>query len=382
MQVYKCFLRILNRQKGQVFMYLGIFIFLSILMSGQGKDSAETAFEASSCTFAVFDEDGSEVSRGMTEYLSQHNEKKEIRDDAEAIQDAIYNRNIMCVIRIPAGFGEAMKKGTAEGMLEITTVPGTVYGEIFEGEVNGYAMVLDCYLAGEFSEKEAVEKAKSALAQEVEVKLADAGNDGTNSALYYNFQYVPYIYLAICIVAIGPILIVFQRKDVKDRIHSSPYPVNKVNLGLFAGMVTTGLGLAVVHFGILLVSRADVFSFRGGLFLLNELCFLIVPLGITFLIGQLVSNLNVLSMIANVVGLGMSFLGGVFVPLRMMSDGIVTVAHVLPSYWYVRACEWIDTCNRGDSLRPLMGFFGMQLLFGLVFIGAGMGYSFRRRRNG
>lgn len=362
-------------------MYLGIFIFLSILMSGQGKNSAETVFEATSCTFAVFDEDGSEISEGLTEYLSQRNVKKEIEDDGEAIQDEIYNRNILCAIRILNGFGEAMKEGTAEHMLEITAVPGTVYGEMFSGEVDGYVKVLDCYLAGGFSEREAVEKAEQTLSEDVEVKLADARNDGTHSKLYYNFQYVPYIYLAICIVAIGPILIVFQRKDVRERILSSPYRINKVNAGLFAGMVTTGLGLAAVHFGILCVSRAEIFSFRGLLFLLNELCFLIIPLGITFLIGQVVSNLNVLSMIANVVGLGLSFLGGVFVPLSMMGDGILIAAHALPSYWYVRACEWIDFCAKGDSLKPLMGFLGIQLLFGVVFIGIGLGISLRRRRN-
>lgn len=381
MQVYKCFFRILNKQKGQIFMYLGIFVFLSILMSGQGKNSAETAFEATSCTFAVFDEDGSEISEGLTEYLSQRNIKKEIEDDREAIQDEIYNRNILCAIRILNGFGEAMKEGTAEHMLEITVVPGTVYGEMFEGEVNGYAKVLECYLAGGFSEREAIEKAEQALAEDVEVKLADARNDGTHSKLYYNFQYVPYIYLAICIVAIGPILIVFQRKDVRDRIYSSPYRINKVNGGLFAGTVTTGLGLAAVHFVILSFLRVEIFSFRGLLFLINELCFLIIPLGITFLIGQVVSNLNVLSMIANVVGLGMSFLGGVFVPLNMMGDGVLMAAHALPSYWYVRACEWIDFCARGDSLKPLMGFWGIQLLFGVVFIGIGLGCSMRRRRN-
>ena len=379
MQVYKCFFRILGKQKGQIILYLSIFLTVSMLVSIQGSDSKEIKFEASSYNFAVFYRDRSEVSEGLAKYLSRDNERKEIEDERETVQDELYNRNIVCAVRIPEGFAEAVQEGGEVNMPEIVSVPGTVYGEVFEQKVNGYIRILCSYLAGGFSEGEAVEKTGSALAEQVEVKLADSRNDGTRSKMYYYFQTLPYIYIAICIVAIGPILIIFNKKDVRDRIHSSSYPMNRINLELYAGMVVTAFSLLAIHLVMVILCRVDVFSLKGLLFVINESCFLIVSLGITFLIGQIAKSYTVLSMISNIVGLGLSFLGGVFVPLELMGDGMVKVAHFLPSYWYIRACGWIDTFLSGDSFVPLAGFMGMQLLFGAAFISAGLAWAKRKK---
>ena len=40
--------------------------------------------------------------------------------------------------------------------------------------------------------------------------------------------------------------------------------------------------------------------------------------------------------INNVLSLGLCFLGGVFVPLEMLGNGIVSIAQFLPTYWYSR----------------------------------------------
>lgn len=375
MQVFKCYFRILNKQKGQIIMYLSIFMTLAILLSSQGSDSAQMSFEAASCKFAVFDEDHSEISRGMIESLDSHNERVEVEDDREVIQDEIYNRNVLCVIRIPDGFGEAVKTGDNAKQLEIIAVPGTIYGELFENELNGYVKLLISYVAGGFSDEEAVRKTQAALNENVETTLMDSHDNGTHSKLYYYFNMLPYVYIALCIAAVGPILIVFHKKKVRDRVESSPYPAGKMNMELYAGMVVTGIGLVACHIIIMSIARIPFLSQQGLLFLVNELCFLVVPLGITFLVGKLVTSINVLSMVANVVGLGFSFLGGIFVPLSLMGDEIIWVAHFLPTYWYIRACEWIDVFVTGTSLRPFLGYVGMQLLFGATFICIGLACS-------
>ena len=142
MQVYKCFFRILGKQKGQIILYLSIFLTVSMLVSIQGSDSKEIKFEASSYNFAVFDRDRSEVSEGLAKYLSRDNERKEIEDERETVQDELYNRNIVCAVRIPEGFAEAVQEGGEVNMPEIVSVPGTVYGEVFEQKVNGYIRIL------------------------------------------------------------------------------------------------------------------------------------------------------------------------------------------------------------------------------------------------
>lgn len=379
MQVFKCYFRILNKQKGMIMMYLGIFITMAMLISTQGSDSSKVSFEAVSCKFAVFDEDRSEFSRGLTEYLAGQNERIEVEDDREMIQDEIYNRNIVSAIRIPSGFEEAVKAGGSEKILEISAVPGTIYGELFENELNGYVKLLRSYTAGGFSDEEAVRKTGEALGEPVDVTLTDSKGSGTHSRLYYYFNVLPYIYIAICIACVGTILIVFHKKNVRDRIESSPYPAGRINLELYAGMAITGLGLAAAHLIVLIVCRIPIFSKQGLLFVINEISFLVIPLGIAFLVGKVVTKNNVLSMVSNVVGLGFCFLGGVFVPLQFMNDKMIRAAHFLPTYWYIRACEWVDGFEEGASLCPFWGFVGMELLFGAAFICVGLACSKWRR---
>ena len=95
MQVYKVFFRILKRHLGQVIMYLGIFLGIAMIVSNQG--GAEKMFESTKLSFAVFNEDSSEISKSMVAFLEKHHERVEIKDDKETIQDEIYNRNVECV---------------------------------------------------------------------------------------------------------------------------------------------------------------------------------------------------------------------------------------------------------------------------------------------
>lgn len=380
MQVYKCFFRILKKQMGQIIMYLAIFLSLSIVVSLQGAENKGNEFEAETFSFSVFDEDNSPISKQMTAYLEQENERVEIKDDKTTIQDELYNRNTHCVLRIPKGFGESLKEGR-EKEISMTSIPGTVYGEMFEGKIDGYVMILRNYLRGGFEEQEAIQKAEKTLALEAEVELSSNQDTGVHSKLYYFFNYVPYIFLCICIVAITPILIVFRKKGICERIESSAYPAVKVNLFLCAGTVTAGIGLVILHCAIVAVlTRGDLFSDKGVWFVVNEICFTFVAISFVFFIGKLIGKQEILSMVANVAGLGMAFLGGVFVPLSMLGDGVIKIAHLIPAYWYIRAAEWVDS-DLGSSKIELFEFYGVQLLFAAAFLCMGFAYSQKRGKS-
>ena len=374
MQVYKCFFQILKKQKGQIIMYLCIFLTLSLIMSVQGAENKGTEFVAENYSFSVFDEDNSSISKQLVSYLSKKNEVVEIEDNETAIQDELYNRNTNCVIRIPEGFGESVK-GEKKKNISMTVIPGTVYGEMFEGEINGYVSMLQNYLHGGFAEEEAMKKAEETLALEAKVELSSSEDEGVHSKLYYFFSYVPYIFLCVCVVAITPILITFRRKGVRERMESSAYPASRLNLSLFGGVITAGIGLVLLHcIMVAALSKGSFFSQKGLLFVGNEICFTIVALTLVFLLGKLVAKQEVLSMVANVVGLGMSFLGGVFVPLSMLGDGVIKIAQFLPSYWYTRASQWIDFYHGGSKME-LFGFYGIQILFAVAFLCVGIAYG-------
>ncbi len=107
MRILVCFFKILKKKRGYIFMYLGIFFSIAIAMSLQGGNS-EKSYENQKISFCVFDEDRSEISRGLTDFLKKENEWVEVEDEEEVIQEKMYNRSLTCVVRIPKAFGETM----------------------------------------------------------------------------------------------------------------------------------------------------------------------------------------------------------------------------------------------------------------------------------
>lgn len=378
MQVYKVFFRILKKQKGQIILYLAIFLGIASIVSTQAKDnSSDSLFESTAYRITVFNEDDSEISRELTAYLSRHNEVVPLEDDEEVIQDELYNRNTNCVIRIPKGFGDCVLAGNGAEKLVFTSIPGTIYSESFKSMMNHYISTLRSYLAGGFSTEEAVKQTEKVCAEEVTVSMVNTENGGGHSVLYYFFAYLPYIFISITVVGIGPILIVFNKKEVRERNVCSSYSLSHMNMELFAGTVVTGLGLCVCYCILVIVGcrSMDLFSFKGGLHCLNMLCFTVVCLGLVFLLGQIVKRAEALSMVSNVIGLGMCFLGGIFVPLEMLGDGLIRAAHVLPAYWYITTADFVDQYTAGTAMGDYWIGLGIQLLFGAALVAVGLAYS-------
>lgn len=365
-------------------MYLCIFLGVASLVSSQADDPVEGAFEGTKYAIAIFDEDDSECSKSLTAYLTAGCDVAEIQDDKETIQDELYNRNISCAIRIPKGFGESMAQGGDVMKPQLTTVPGTIYGMTFKGMINKYVSLTRGYMAGGFTAGQALKKAEEACGETVSVSMSqeEGGAGSTHSRLYYYFAYLPYIFLSICVVGIGPIMVVFHKKDVRERNACSAYSLARTNFQLFAGVVTAGAGICLLYCLMVMTGTGTaIFSIRGGLHCLNMVCFMVVSLGFVFFLGQVVKKDHILSMISNVVSLGMCFLCGIFVPLEFLGEGLIRVAHFLPAYWYITSAAFIDQYTEGGALAELWMGLGIELLFGAALISVGLAYSRAKMRN-
>ncbi len=377
MSVYKVFFRILNKQKMQVLMYLGIFFGVAVVMSSQGEESQKGMFQAQSQKLTVFDEDDSELSRGMAAYLAEGNELVELEDEAETIQDELYNRNISCVIRIPKGYGESVVEGDIRKP-QITTIPGTLSEQFFINKVSRYSSVASAYRVGGLDARQIADRTEEVCKEKVSVSLSEGGREERHGYMYYFFAYFPYIFISISVVSIGSILVVFHKKEVRERNICSCYPLLRANLELYSGMIIAEIAFCLCYVLVVFLGmKGDtrLFGFQGMLYCLNMLCFMVVTLGIVFLVGQVVKRSTVLNMISNIISLGMSFLCGIFVPLEYLGEGLVRAAHFLPAYWYITSADMIDHYVSGQELWDLFRRMGIQLLFGAAFVSAGLAYS-------
>lgn len=379
MQVYKTFFLMLKKQKGMILMYLGIFVVVASLVAGQGQKNEEKQFQKETYTFAVLDEDKTEISRGLTKYMEKEHKRVEIQDDEEVIQDEIFARNVNAVIRIPKGFGEALKVGK-ESRPVLLSVPGTVYGQVFQSLGTEYEKVLKMNLAGGMDAAEALKATETTCSQSVPVSFLESSeNTQSHSSLYFFFVYIPYVFFSIGVMAFGTILIQFEKKELQRRMNCSGYSQGRIQTELLLGMLTAGGVLCLLYFFIAYAGVGNrIWSYKGLLSGINMICFMFVTFGFVYMISKMVEKTQLLSMISNLVGLGMCFLAGVFVPLEFLSDTLVKAAHFLPVYWYVEAIRRIDAMAEGSvSIANVLPDFGMQVLFAVTLAAVGAAYARR-----
>jgi ABC-2 type transport system permease protein len=374
MQVYRLFFKILRTQIGQAIMYIGIFIgVLSIVSSQQGGETNNT-FKMSSLKVAVNDLDNTSASKALQEFLQKDNEIAEIADfDKETIQDELYNRNISAAVTIPEGYEKNLSDRHFDNIIDVYTLPGTMTADIITNEIDSYMSNVAVLINTGSNTADALSMADKISGTRTDVNILEKDSSSDKGITNYFFSYIAYIGLCIIFVGALPVLMVINKDNIRSRIGCSSYKLAGINTESFLGLITFG-GIICVIFSIFSVIylKSKVLSINGVLYILNMLVYIILAAALAFFIGQLIKKVNMISIIANILGLGFSFLGGVFVPLSVMDEGVIRIAHFLPSYWYVLACDFIENFTSGDSIAELIQYMGIQLAFAIIFLFAGV----------
>lgn len=377
MQVFKLYFKVLKRYLGQMIMYVCIFagVLFGFIIPNNVKNSVEK-YEDAKCKYAIFDYDNSEVSEALSAYLENAHKKAEIADDdIETIQDEMYGGNVDCVVIIKEGFGRIFKESLnfeepdkIREYFDIYAVSGVNSTELFEQSVNAYITTLYTYINAGFELTEAVESTNEAEKVSVNVSLPEGDEVQSTSPFIYMLKYLAWVLVAMCIIGIAPVLCIFDRKEIRDRIGCSSYKFGRINMETLLGILVTGIVICACFLLMALIGmREELLSFKGLLQVCNLLCYMVVALALTFFVSRITSNKNAVSALANVISLGMAFLCGVFVPMELLSGTVIKLAHFLPAYWYVVAVNAINSYSPGD-LPEIFSYMGIELLFGAAVI--------------
>ena len=106
MTVFKAFLHVLNKCKGMVILYTALLL----LFGGINSKSGDTAsqFTADKPEIVIVNQDENVgITKNFTDYIAAHSERKELKSE-EAIDDAIFYRQVAFVIYIPQGYRQAV----------------------------------------------------------------------------------------------------------------------------------------------------------------------------------------------------------------------------------------------------------------------------------
>lgn len=365
MTVFKGHMKIIGQNKMLILLYVAIFFGCTILFqSTAGK--TETSYQAEKLNIGIVDEDGGSLAESLTEYLGNLHHLIPIENDVSEIQEKLYYREVDYVVRIPKNFYKKCIEGDEK--LSVTKIPDTYSGSYVDQQINSFLNNARTYQASGFTEAESA----SALEKTQSVKVTFSNDEKSieDAPYVYYFRYMPYLFLALFGFVMGNILIVFQNPNLKKRMAASPVSGRRQSLEGILCMSLEGLTLwiFVIVIGILFYGRDFYTSENFVYYLLNSVSMLFVDIALAYLMGTIAPNRDALTGIANIISLGMCFLGGGFVPLEFMGSHVKAVSHFLPIYWYEKANDLL--ANFAHMTVSIREQFFKAVIIQLVFVGA------------
>lgn len=367
MTVFKTAFKIAKKYKFTILLYTVILVAFAGFNLETSDNSAD--FTETKADVLIINNDDSLLSKNLVNYFDENANIVDIENNEQAINDALFYRDVSYVIYIPDNFGQDFMNGLNP---KIETKTGgnylSTYGEM---QLERYLKLAKIYLENTSSEEELIEKIDSTIEKEIEVEVTSKldTNGLSRATFYYNF--LNYSILAACVYVICLILASFKEEKVKKRtiISSSSYKKINKNLLLSTFLLSFMLWLFFVILSFMLM-KDIMFSQHGLLYILNSFVFNICSITIAFLIGNIIGNKNAINGIINVVALGSSFLCGAFVPVEFLPNRVLSIAHILPSYWFIQNNELIKDLEiiNLENIQQLLINMGVIILFSIVFI--------------
>ena len=338
MTVFKGYMKIIGQNRMLILLYVAIFFGCTLLFQSTAGKS-ETSYQAEKLNIGIVDEDGGSLAESLTEYLGNLHHLIPVENDVSEIQEKLYYREVYS-------------------------------GSYVDQQINSFLNNARTYQAAGFTEAEAA----SALerTQSVKVTFLKDGKNTEDAPYVYYFRYMPYLFLALSGFVMGNILIVFHNPDLKKRMAASPVSGRRQSLEGILCMSLAGIALWIFVIVIAIVFFGKDFYTSGNFayYLLNSVFMLFVAIALAYLMGTIAPNRDALTGIANIISLGMCFLGGAFVPLEFMGNDVKAVSQFLPVYWYEKANDiladfgHLTASAKGQFLQVIM----IQLVFAAAFV--------------
>ena len=368
MTVFKTFLKILNKNKFIIILYTMFLIFFGGFNMQTSENNTNFVASKPDIVIVNYDEEKG-ITKDLIKYIEENSNVVDLKNNKDAINDALFYRDVNYVIYIPKNYNKDFMNGK-NPEIEIKST-GDYQSSFAEMLLSRYIKVANIYQKSINNEEELISKINETLSKKSEVEITSKldTNILSKATFYYNFA--NYSIMACLIYVICLILASFKDVKIQKRtiISSTNYKTLNRQLLLSNSLFSIILWMIYVVLSFILVGDI-MFSIHGIIYLINSFIFTICATTIALFIGNIVSNKNAISGIVNVIALGSSFLCGAFVPMEWLPDGVIKIAHILPSYYYISSNEILKTLEiiNFDTIKPILLNIIIILSFSIVFI--------------
>lgn len=382
MIVFKTFLKVLNKNKFIVILYSAILIFFGAF-NMQTSDSSQNFVSSKPDILIVNQDEDKGITHNLIKYMEKNSKKIKVEEEEDAINDALFYREINYVIYIPAHYREDFLEGK-DPQIDIKST-GDYQASLAEMILERYLSVANTYKEVMDSEEELIKMINDTLSKKAEIEVTSKLDISNLQKASYYYSFANYSILAGCVYIICLVLASFLDENVRKRTIISSVKEKEFNrkLLLSNGLFAFLLWLLYVVASIFLIGDI-MFTTHGVIYIINSFIFSFCALTLAFLIGNLIHNKNAVNGIVNVVALGSSFLCGAFVPAEYLPDFVLKIAHILPSYYYINSNELIKKIEviNWDTMEPVIINMVVLLFFSILFIMLTNFISRRKRKLG
>ena len=372
MKVFKTCMLIARRCFGTLISFVIVFICISVFTSRIQGDTMEAAFKGEAVPFTLINRDeNSPIIDGLHEYLLTQAPEIKLEDDEQTLQNALYYAETDYINIVPEGFNENWPNMN----VQVSTRPDSMQSYFMDALVDSYFNQVKLQQSLNPAEPEkAVEAALTSLQQEIQVEKQRFGGglEMTEGYQVY-FRLVGYALLMLIYQFISSVQMVFGKKELRMRHGASPLSQRRLTMEVVFYGALISLGICLILLCIAYWMHGDYLAAGGwqlGLLVsVNVLTFMLVAVTLSILCSQFTSTPTVQAIISNFVSLALSFLGGLFVPMELLSEGMLKVARFLPTYWYADTFDKINalTSYSAQALEPVVQGLLLQLIFAVTF---------------
>ncbi len=383
MRAFKCAMRVMRAHLVFPIVYIMGLSFMGIFMAmSLSFGQADGQFQPERGDFAVVDRDRGPISDGISEALSAKGDRIEVADDRQAFQDAVAKGSVDYLLVVPKGYGDAFATAAREGAeppsLDVVFSYYSAEGAYLDEAVGSYLSAVRTIAAAHpgATLSEVASDALEAIGHTAQTTILETGSSVTevDRFLFY-LQWSTYTLFAGITVCIGVLTATMGRTDVRRRSLISPlsFVSYNVQLGLacltitvFAWLWSFGIGAATFPQAVANMTVPGIMWCALSMF-----GFCLIPLAVGFLLGQFGASITMSNAIGNICGMVVSFLGGAWMPLDLMSPAVLHVAQCMPGYWYNKACDLAAHLSGTpplDAIVPILQSVGVLLLFTAVLL--------------
>lgn len=368
MTVFNTFWKVINKYKGTIILFTVMLVTFGGINTTSNSSSVD--FTNSKPDIIIVNNSGNnDLTKNLISYLEKNTNVKDVENNEEARNDALFYREVNYIIYIPKDYQKDVLSGKTPE-IDIKTVGGYT-SSLAEMLLTRYLKIQSIYAKNISTEQELITAINKNLSKTSEVTITSKVDTAKTSRVSRYFNFASYSAMFIIIFVICMVLSSFHTKTIKKRtiISSMNYKTHNKYLLRASFVYSIIVWLLFMLLGTILFSNT-ILSLRGLVYAINLLIFIFTSLTLALLLSTLIDNKDAVNGIVNVISLGSAFLCGAFIPTEWLPETVIKISRIFPTYWYVNSNDLLASLQTINitSLNQVIINMIVMLVFALIFI--------------